>query len=104
MNSQTTLKTTLAATLALAANLSFADTFVPEYDRASIHVDSGQTQAVGPLTVAGEARFVKTGAGTATLAKEDLISPNAPHLDVLEGRLEISANGTPAAVTQSFPK
>ena len=99
MNPPTTLKTTLAATLALAANLSFADTFVPEYDRASIHVGSGQTQAVGPLTVAGEARFVKTGAGTATLAKEDLISPNAPHLDVLEGRFEISANGTPAAVT-----
>ena len=84
-----------------AVGTAHGDTILPEYERGPVHVASGSSAISGIVTVADEARLVKTGAGTATLDAESVVSPNAPRIDVLDGRLEIGTNGgTPAAVAE----
>jgi hypothetical protein len=105
-----TLSSTAGALAALSIAMSAAigavgtahgDTILPEYERGPVHVASGSSAISGIVTVADEARLVKTGAGTATLDTESVVSPNAPRIDVLDGRLEIGTNGgTPAAVAE----
>ena len=88
------------AALATASTL-VADTTVPQYERESVHVASGTTAFTGALSVADNARLVKSGNGAATLDKESIVTPNAPNIDVLDGSLTIGSNGgTPVAVAE----
>ena len=94
------LSMAMAAALC-AAGTAYADTILQEYERGPAHVASGSSALSGTVTVADGARLVKTGAGTATLDAESIVSPNAPRIDVLDGRLEIGTNGgTPASIAE----
>ncbi len=83
----------LFATIIALVSSVHADTIVPQHGRESVNVTSGSSAISGVVAIADDARLVKTGTGTATLDKENLVSPNAPHIDVLAGNLEIGTNG-----------
>ena len=94
------MKTHACLALILASPLAFGDTSIGQYEREAVSVASGTTAIDGVVAVADDARLVKTGAGTVTLNVENLVSPNAPHIDVLAGTLGIGSNGgTPVTPT-----